>query len=272
VRVAIFLISVYEERVAKILERRELIIGGRILNLANVRALAGLIEGESESFPPDKTHSPSILFTAQCGDGSSFESNDADLFLDDSIVARKRVYSVSMRLSYYPTESRISISIQHAERSTRWSRNYATVEGTDSKWVNGNIKAIEEIIESFAPQYPFVLRHKWLVQSVLALGIGRAYDFLIDFIPPRPGPPPHWVAGLHLYLHAHPLVYYGVPYLFYYAGGYFPALFFYEKLLSLWPSVELQIGPEHSNRETATALALQFSCRRGSPARHIFDL
>jgi hypothetical protein len=112
--------------------------------------------------------------------------------------------------------------------------------------VNGNIKAIEEIIESFAPQYPFVLRHKWLVQSVLALGIGRAYDFLIDFIPPRPGPPPHWVAGLHLYLHAHPLVYYGVPYLFYYAGGYFPALFFYEKLLSLWPSVELQIGPEHS--------------------------
>jgi hypothetical protein len=37
----------------------------------------------------------------------------------------------------------------------------------------GIIKAIEEIIESFAPQDPFVLRHEWLVRIVLALGIGR---------------------------------------------------------------------------------------------------
>jgi hypothetical protein len=118
---------------SKVLEKRELVIKGRALNLADVRALASLLERESKAFPPDKIYTPHLSFSAECSDGSSFESSDIGLFSNDSVVARKRVESISMRLSYYLTEARIAIGLQPTEGSTNWNRNYARLEGTDSK-------------------------------------------------------------------------------------------------------------------------------------------
>jgi hypothetical protein len=140
----------------KILEKRELVIKGRVLTLANVRILAGLIERESKALPLNQGRTPTLTFSAETKDGSSFQSSDIDLFSDDSIVARKRVESISMGMSNYPTESRIQIELQHGQG---YFGNRASVGGTDSKWVNGIIKEIEEVTESFAPQESFVLRH-----------------------------------------------------------------------------------------------------------------
>jgi hypothetical protein len=122
------------------------------------------------------------------------------------------------------------------------------VEGTDSKWVNGNIKAIDEIIESFAPQNLRVLELKWLIHTVLALGIGRLYLFFVGLIPMPSSKPPQWdwMVGLYHFVLGHPLLPYVVLYVAYYLGGFWPAWYFYSKLLSFWPSVELQIGPEHT--------------------------
>jgi len=217
------------------------------LTLADVRTLASLLQRESTALPSHEIDTPRLSFFAKCSDGSSFQSSDVALFSNDSVVARKRVESISMILSNYRTESKIEIALQHTEDNRGWYRNYASVEGTDSKWVNGNIKAIEEIIESFAPQDPVVLRHKWLVHTVLALGIGRLYNYLtyplVGFFAPSA---PHWVVASGLFFRGHPVAFYTLMYLSYYIAGFFPALYFFNKFQALWPSVEFQIGPEHS--------------------------
>jgi hypothetical protein len=233
---------------AKVLETRKIVIIGRVLTLTDVRALASLLERESKALPPDNIYRPNLSFHAKCSDGSSFRSSDIELFSDDSVIARKRVESISMKLGYYPTESEIDIYLQNSEHSSYLDRNYANVEGSDSKWVNGNLNAIEEIIESCTPQKPFVLQHTWLVHTVLALGMGRIYYYLTY---PLVGllsfgtTPPAWATRVSLFFNGHQLAAYALVYLSNYFVGFFPASYFLDKLRSLWPDVELQIGPEH---------------------------
>jgi hypothetical protein len=215
-----------------------------------VRQLAAILAREFERLPDsiNLSYKRKLSLSAICNDGSSFESNGIELFSDNSIVTKKSISSISLIFSYYPTDSKIEISLEHAA-SQNW--NFVCIRGTDSKWVNGTIKEIEETIESFAPQTSFILRHKRWVKIVLALGIGQIFIYLLRFLllassDPTPTSPSRFWNRVDIFIHNYPFIKYIIKYLFIYILGYSPALVVYDKIQALWPSVELQIGPEHS--------------------------
>jgi hypothetical protein len=231
---------------AVIKETRKLIIKERIITLDNLRSLSNVLHQEFSSLNSVKTHTK-ISFSATCADASSFQSEDTDLFNADSILSKKKVESVSLTLTHYETNAFVEIELSHGDSS--W-RNQVTIHGEDSKWVNGTLKIIEETIESFAPQNVFLFKNKQLIKTVFALGLGSLYFYITTLIPSEPSTDtPEWVIQLSTLIASVPLGDYLFKYFIFYVIGFFPAEFLFEKLKSLWPSVELQIGPEHTHIE-----------------------
>lgn len=224
-------------------ETRELTIRERVITLDNIRALSKILFDEFNSLNSEKSLTE-LSFSAKCIDESSFQSEDIEMFNKDSVLAKKRVERISMELRHYDSRSFIEIKLAHG--NDEW-RNGITIRGTDSKWVNGTLKSIEETIESFKPQNVLLYRKEHFIKSVFALGLGSLYIWVVTLIPYEPySDTPAWANKLHSILSSIPLGNYLFKYLIAFGVGYIPADYLYKKLKGLWPSVELQIGPEHT--------------------------
>ena len=232
---------------AAMLESRSVQISKRVFTLANVRALATCVERASETAPSEAEASPYAVtfgYSASCDDGSDYQSLSVEIFDDDSVLARKKVQAISMEFDDNRSHSRVHIALWHG-------REYGDVRvrGPDSNWVNGTMRDIEETIGSAAPQDPFISRHWFLCQMGLGLGVGLAILWVARaaaLLAPAPPPSPErWNYSLYLFLSAHPsarfLVLYGISQL----AGIPPARLILRYVLRLWPSIELQIGPNH---------------------------
>jgi len=228
----------------KILESRNVKIAGRIITLDRVRRIASVVWERYKAMEAEEKHCR-IVFRAACFDDSDFESADIDIFSDDSVLVSKRVSEVTIRYSAYEDDETIDISLAHGSYE---HRNYVRVSGTDSAWVNGVVKKIEDEIAAFQPQNRFLVEYRGALHIVFALSIGSIYFFLIDSIPSNPveSEPPAWLKELATNIKNSVLLGYGIKYAFSYLVGIWPALFLMDKLESLWPSIEFQIGPEHT--------------------------
>jgi hypothetical protein len=153
-----------------------------------------------------------------------------------------------MEFWHYKTKSRIAIRLDHGNSSYG---NEVTIRGTDSTWVNGTLKVIEETIDSFSPQNTFLYQNENILRTVFSLGIGSLYLWLaMLLIPVTPSAEtPGWVVKLNLVLSAIPLGHYLFKYAIAFLMGWLPSEILYNKLKVWWPSVELQIGPEHTLTE-----------------------
>lgn len=229
-------------------ETRELKIKERIFTLENVLQLAKLLGDEKLRVLEDS--SAELTFSASCTDNSSFSSQELTLFEKDSPLSRKRVQRIELefrRYRRYEMISRIVIRLAHGNDS--W-RNDVTIVGTDSTWVNGTLRAIEETIESFSPQNTFLYQNKRPIRTVFSLGLGSLYMWAILLVPTAtPTDKPEWAIKLNVILEAIPLSYFLFKYFIAFLMGWFPSQILYEKLKKWWPSVELQIGPEHALTE-----------------------
>jgi len=161
------------------------------------------------------------------------------------MISSKRVSGIELHYSSYDANQEVSISLSHGGGDYR---NYVKVSGLDSTWVNGTLKTIEEIIMGFKPQYRFLAEHKGAIEFVFALSIGSMYFYLMDLIPIAPieGERPEWAIKLASALKGFELLFYFLKYIFAYLVGIWPAFYLMAKLEKLWPSIEFQIGPEHT--------------------------
>lgn len=223
-------------------ESRKLKITERIFTRQNIESLAKVIANQATLAQHSKD--ARILFSAYSRDNSTFSSKDLSLFDDESLIFVKDIERIRLKFNSYSAESSIDIELTHGNSSYG---NQVVVEGTDSHWVNGTLKQIEELIQSFSPQESFFIKYETAVQIILALGIGILYQRLLNFIPVSPpsGPRPDWAIRVNTLITAIPYGYKIVSYLPALVGGWFPAKFAYSKLRNLWPLIELQIGPEH---------------------------
>jgi len=148
----------------------------------------------------------------------------------------------------YEDNEKIEIRLSHGNYDRL---NYIEVSGTDSDWVNGVIRRLEEQITSFQPQNRFLTERKKLLELIFALSIGSIYFYLLGLIPSSPieAEPPEWLVQLSSAIKNSVIVAYGIKYSFSYFVGIWPAYYLMDKLKSLWPSVEIQIGPEHTYTE-----------------------
>jgi hypothetical protein len=227
-------------------ESRLITVQDRIITLAGVRRLAALVWDEfAKNADPHKN--VEISFSAKCEDQSSFASEDMSIFDDDSVIALKRVSSVNMVYWDFKAKARITVSLYHGGVYG----NSISIEGTDSRWVNGTLRLFEEVVSSFTPQNTFVRKYGALLNGLFAFGIGSMYVwFVILLSSSKPQSPlPDWLVRF-------PFLTYLIKYTLALLVGYLPARFLVDKIRNLWPRVEFQIGPEFTFTERKRRLWL----------------
>ena len=226
-------------------ESRILSVKYKIVTLSDVRKLAGIINEEYANLNTQEKDAR-IHFSASCSDGSRFSSRDIALFNDDSVLGTKRVLAINIIFSSYDIGADVDIDLAHEDRYFSYS-NRIKVSGNDSNWVNGTLKRLEDAVESFTPQNTFLVRYRYIVNIILALGIGLAYFWAVSLFPSEPSEnPPEWAKRLGEVFDKAPLLLYFMKYLLACGMGWFPGLMLLDKLQSFWPAVEIQIGPEHT--------------------------
>jgi len=229
---------------AEITESRTLRVKDRIVTIADIRRLASVVTAKCEETRASGKDAH-IKFSAICFDDSQFNSKDGELFSDQSVISTKRVSEIIINYSSYDANQDISIALSHGGGDYR---NYVMISGADSTWVNGTLRTLEEIISSFKPQSRLFTEYKGIIEFVFALSIGSIYIYLLDLIPiaPLKGDPPEWAIKLASALKGFELLFYFLRYVLAYWVGIWPAYYLMAKLEKLWPSIELQIGPEHT--------------------------
>ena len=228
---------------AEIRESRYSKIENRIVTREGVFKLASLVHQEYLSAKQGTKHC-SVSYMVTCSDNSSFESEDPSIFDKESFLISKKVETIEITYHQYETNSYINISLRHGSDYG----NSITVRGTDSTWVNGITKKLEEAVDSFQPQNTFVKKHKWMFNVIFGLSLGAIFIWIIMIIPSDPpkDQPPAWVMVLRSLFERFPPLRLIFKYLLGLPVGIFPASLLTEKLIALWPSIEIQVGPDHT--------------------------
>ena len=228
----------------EILESRNVKIKSRIITIENIKRLSAIIRKRYDEKIAEEKHCR-LSFRVTCFDESTFESSDAEFFSNDSVLPTKRVSDISLKFSSYDDDETIEIKLSHGDSSYS---NYISVSARDSEWVNGVTRKIEDEICAFKPQNTFLTEYKVILEVVFALSIGMVYFFLIDMIPIHPieVEPSGWMIQLALASRDSLILGYTIKYILSFVIGIWPAYSLMDKLKALWPSIEIQIGPEHT--------------------------
>ncbi len=229
------------------IDPQPIVISHRIITLSDLRRLAQVVLDErAKREPLGEDEWASVSFAVECGDGAKYEGREADLFAADAVPATKRVVAAAMSFSYSnrrKEEAAIQIHIQHGNSSVG---NTIAVGGTDSTWVNGTIRKFEELVDSITPQSTFVLKHRRWLNLAFAIGMGAVVvRLLLKVVPTSPSPLSGFGALLLRLAETYQIFQWVIVYGVFWMFGSLPAALLMQKLFSLWPSVEFQIGPEH---------------------------
>jgi len=227
----------------EIKETRYFQISEKIIKIEDVAKIANCLYLEFQA-SKDTGQQTSISFSVDTYDDASFESSDPDFFATNSILSTKRIKKIEMDYFNYTTSDYFHLIVSQM----KYSDSYFKIKGQNSKWVNGLAKQTEELINSFAPQNNFIKKHKVFFNILLGLGLGVIYMQLISLIPytPTENSKSEWVIQLGILFESFPIIEFIFKYLFGLGVGIFPATFITDKLVDLWPDIEIQIGPEHT--------------------------
>lgn len=227
-------------------ESRRVKIRDRRITLQDVQKLSQFVVNEYEELKA-KCDYVRLSFSAICDDMSTFESEDQYIFDNSSIITTKSVKRIEINCLSLRPDNTLKISIAHGNNLGLYDSEIV-VSGSDSKWINGTLRRMEEIIDSFTPQHNLIKEYWIPIFTVCAISLGSIMIHV--FLAITPDVPPS--AGneksnfLISITKAYPFMRYPIMYFFYFVFGLFPAGALIEKLSKLWPSVELQIGPEHT--------------------------
>ena len=244
----------------KIIENRQIFIRNKVLTLANVRAVAKAVAVQLESIPPQDRNKAELTFVARCDDGSSFQSEDIDIFAEDSVIAQKRVTHVTVTYSYYPTKARVEVALRHGDMDAT-----ITVSGRSRIWVAGTLATLAGLFASFSPQGNPYLKHSGAIEFALAMGIGSILYYLVGLIPFEPPreEDARKVVWLTSALREFPVLYYVIKYSLTWFFGMPWTSLVTNRFKQLWPAIELQIGPEHLLTEKLRRKLLTTACVLG---------
>jgi hypothetical protein len=222
---------------ALITERRTTPISNVVLSLKDARDLASVIWEEHEKDPLFS----SVRFVVNCSGNYLYESEDIVILDDDSVITRRKVDKI--QINYQSgKEKAITLELKHGNDD---EDNFIDVSGNDNMWVNGINGKFDERMKLFKPQQPLLLKHQARIRWFSFIAFSISFGFVVDMLSQgEENYTRYWI-----YAYNDPWGY-GIGYLFVamIMGALFglPSIqYFIEKAENLWPSVELQIGPEH---------------------------
>lgn len=237
----------------RIIENRQILVRNKVVSIANIQAIARFMSAEVERHSSAEKEKIELRLVARCDDGSSFQSEGLEIFGDDSRVWQRRVVQVSAAYSFYPTRAQMEVSLRHGASDAT-----VTVSGMDRNWVSGTVESLAGLLDSFPQQNNLYTRHRSLVEFVIAMGIGSILSFVLGLLPfdPPSDESLQRTAWIRETLSQFPavqlLVKYGVTWMLGWPWTWGAA----EKLQRLWPSIELQLGPDHLLEEKQRRKAL----------------
>jgi len=173
-------------------------------------------------------------------------SSQIDIFGDDSPVNYKKAEQISMFYQDMTSERIIQIRLSHSQYEYG-NDNSILIEGNDSNWVNGTLKQLEEMVDSFVPQNMFFRKYGSLTGVIIVILLSLFTRTLIDrvLIIANPNFPLFGVDNISIESFALQVMLY----LFVSLIWFYPFLNIWKKIMAFYPVVELQIAPNHKLTE-----------------------
>lgn len=234
----------------KILETRMLQFDNKIISTKDAIFLAKIL---LDAYEKDQEKSgKSLTFSVVSDDGASFQSKEVELFSDDSIIHTRRIVEIKMKFFNIYNNNSISVYIEHA------SKVRVFVEGDDSVWVGGYTSKLNDAFNSMKPQVNLFKKHEVWLNIVLLLAYSMLVLYFLNLIDVWfPSKVESSTADNSLLMRViykmsemHIFIRYVAKYLLVMIlgtmmGGFIFIPWMNYKLDKLWPSIEIQIGPEH---------------------------
>ncbi len=235
-------------------ETRRYEIRNRVFDKTSIRRLAAAF-GKEATAATREGLKPKLEFELVSADGTSYESESSDdVFADDTAIdlTPTRVISMGFRATHPETYDRtraIDLRVRHGADSAD-----LVVRGDDHVWVAAAFADVKTAVEGARPQNRFWSRYRGVLFHLTAVVSGYALAAVIratltlllgSETPRLGGPPPQWVIDLRLFLAKKTAFSILVSVAVAWLQGVWVAVWLREYVGRLWPSIELDLGPEH---------------------------
>jgi len=222
-------------------------IRNRVITIADIRKLANEVIDIYKKWKK-QNKDKHVYFAIESNDQSKYESSNPAIFNEDFPLNSNRINAIEMRFAV-SSDVEIEINLKHGSADYA-PDNQITVRGTDRTWVEGIAKRLDEINKTFEPQNTFVNRYIYILYTVLSVSIGAFFVALLIWLFPESRISSYFDISTYTTFPANqPMLFFLLKYLVYALFGFIPTALILENIKHLWPSIEIQVGPEHILRE-----------------------
>jgi len=203
----------------------------------------------------------SIEFRISCPDGTSYESESIEFFDNGGVLDRKIINTFEITFHNYSKDNYINITVVRGGGYN----DELVVKGENPTWVNGVFNRLKEIIDLLKPQDNFIIRHKTFLLHLISFGVGVFIYFILwlmfyRHIEPIKNPT-ETIKTIRTFFKAHPFLMFILDWVMFWLLGIPWAPYIRRWLLTLWPNIEFDFGPEHFKveKKRRMRLAMVFS-------------
>jgi len=203
--------------------------GNVIVTSDDVRELAGIIANAGQELESQEQRkgpsSARFSFMMETSDGSQYESQTPEVLAKGGTLDSKQVTNLVMTFSG-AADSRIFLQMLHGDTEPSW--NKVEVASTNSTWVNGVTKRLEDAVAGWEKQAAWPHKFHGAILLVTAVGIGQLFLVVLDKLAAFS----HLLILIRLAIQAF--------------LGIGLAAVLTRKFVDLWPYIELRTGREHT--------------------------
>ncbi len=233
--------------------QRTLSVEDRVFTLSDLIRIAKVFERQIVLAKKAKHHFHAA-FEVGFNDGTSLSSESADVLSEEALARPAKPMGISFTFfnHEYRMQRYLSFTVSHGSLPVSIVWNRATIKGGEKTWVDEQFLRLKEAIDASEPQKAWPKQHPRLLHCTLIGGFVaivmlmlRVFDLIVSLAgvelqPVKGTDPLRDVVGSFL-----PVLAGGLLFLL----GTMAAFWIGDKILAMWPCIELDIGPEHLKLE-----------------------
>jgi hypothetical protein len=195
--------------------------------------------------------------------GVRFSGATLDLFDDDGPLANRALVEIAITYHDWKSHTSVAMKLEETTKVYSWSQsNKLSISGSDATWVHGSFKQMTDALERIPPQVKWPWWKRIAIIALVAIVITLP-GFFLKLIIVRQDQLVSFGR-----LHGHRVEYLNastsaeifglIVFLLFEVTGIISGGIISEKIVALYPSVELRIGPSHLNPRLRRRKQMQF--------------
>jgi hypothetical protein len=239
-------------------ETRRLAIRRKKFMKADLRAFGAILLNELEG-ARTAGRCATVSFELRCHDGTDYSADDMRHFEDGAEVDVKRPKSIQFTFADTVLARWIDLSLRHGGAHDGELR--VSGEGGYRDWVAGVFTRLQERVAAAEPSESWFTKHPTLTYHLMALGCGSVIIVAVSFaislgiahgvvvLPDAgvTGPPPP--GSIRFVFSRLPAIEFGVGWSVRWLLGGMAAPWVRDWILGAWPTLDLDLGPQHLKLE-----------------------